>query len=133
MAEPEADRRDVDEVEEAFGGFVLAGGDTTGVLEFVEAALDEVSQPVEGASTATRSLWDLRIGITGTTLRASMVFEHCQSYSLDPPAGHRAPACVIHEQVETQIVRCLPRCDVRPHGQASTVDAEVDLGREATP
>ena len=27
MAEPEADRRDIDEAKEAFGGLVLAGGD----------------------------------------------------------------------------------------------------------
>lgn len=35
MAEPEADRRDVDEAQEAFGGLVVAGGDATGILELV--------------------------------------------------------------------------------------------------
>lgn len=47
MAEPEADRGDVDEPEEAFGSLVVAGGDAAGVLEFVEATLDEVAQAVE--------------------------------------------------------------------------------------
>lgn len=46
MAEPEADRRDVDEAEEAFGGLVVAGCDTAGVLELVETPFDEISQAV---------------------------------------------------------------------------------------
>jgi hypothetical protein len=44
MAEPEADRGDVDEAQEAFGGLVVAGGDAAGVLELVEAPLDEVAR-----------------------------------------------------------------------------------------
>lgn len=39
MAEPEADRRDVDEAQEALGGFVIAGRDTMGILELVEVPL----------------------------------------------------------------------------------------------
>ena len=35
-----------------------------------------------------------------------------------------------HDRIEAQIVRYLPRRDLRPHGQARAVDAEVDLGRE---
>ena len=49
MAEPETDRRDVDEAQEALGGLVVAGGDAAGVFQPVEAAFDEVAQPVEGA------------------------------------------------------------------------------------
>ena len=48
MADPRADRCDVDEAEVAFGDLVVAGGDATGVLELVEALFDEVAQPVEG-------------------------------------------------------------------------------------
>jgi hypothetical protein len=47
MAKPEADRGDVDEPEEAFGGLVVADVDAAGVLEFVEAALNEVAPAVE--------------------------------------------------------------------------------------
>ena len=47
MAETEADRCDVDEAQKAFVGLVIAGRDTTGILELVEAPLDQVSQPVE--------------------------------------------------------------------------------------
>ena len=72
MAGPEADRDDVDEAQEALCGFVLAGSNAAGVLELVEASLDEVAQSVKGTVHGTRSLRDLRIGITGTTLRASM-------------------------------------------------------------
>jgi len=65
MAEPEADRRDVDEAQEAFGGLVVAGGDATGVLQLVEAALDEVAQFVEPAIHGNSELaglahWDDR-------------------------------------------------------------------------
>ena len=37
---------------------------------------------------------------------------------------------VVHDQIEARTVRCLTRRDVRSHGQARTVDAEADLGRE---
>lgn len=49
MVEPEADRRHVDEAQEALGGLVVAGGNAVGVLELVESALDKVAQPVERA------------------------------------------------------------------------------------
>ncbi len=48
MAEPKADRRDVDEAEEALGGLVMACGDAAGVLQLVEAPLDHVAQRVDG-------------------------------------------------------------------------------------
>ena len=47
MAEPEADRRYVDEAQEAFGGLVVTGGYPSCVLELVQAPLDEVAQSVE--------------------------------------------------------------------------------------
>jgi hypothetical protein len=39
-AEPDIDRGEIGECEEAFGGLVVAGGDAPGVLKFVEDALD---------------------------------------------------------------------------------------------
>ena len=48
MAEPEADRRDVDEAQEALGSLVVAGGDTPGVLQLVEAPFDQVAQTIQG-------------------------------------------------------------------------------------
>ena len=43
MADPETDRRDVNEAEEAFRRLVVAGRDTPGVLELVEAAFDQIT------------------------------------------------------------------------------------------
>jgi len=43
------DRGDVDEAQEALCGLVVARGDRAGVFEHIEAALDEITQPVEGA------------------------------------------------------------------------------------
>ena len=47
MAQPKADRRDVDEAEEALCSLVVTGGDTAGVFQLVEAPFDQVAQPVE--------------------------------------------------------------------------------------
>lgn len=49
MAEPEADRRYVDEAQEALGCLVVMSGNAAGILQLVEAALDEVAEPVERA------------------------------------------------------------------------------------
>ncbi len=50
----------------------MAGCDAAGVPRLVAAALDEVAQPVEGAIHRHAHLRVLRIGMTGTTLCASM-------------------------------------------------------------
>ena len=47
MTEPEADRRDVNEAEKAFRRLVVAGRDTPGVLELVEAAFDQIAQAIQ--------------------------------------------------------------------------------------
>ena len=49
MAKPDADRRDANEAAESFCGFVIACGNAAGIFRPVEALLDEVAQPVEGA------------------------------------------------------------------------------------
>lgn len=58
------------------------------------------------------------------------------------PAGlahwdHRDDVARLHHfanlvGVKASIIRCFTRCDVRPHGQACAIDAEMDLGRKAT-
>lgn len=70
MAEPEADRSDVDEAEKAFCGLVVASGDAAGILQLVEAPLDQVTQPVElavhrDAQLACLSHGDNRDHVTG--------------------------------------------------------------------
>ena len=39
---------------------------------------------------------------------------------------------VTHHEIKAETVRSLSGRDVSPHGEAVGVDAEVDLGREAT-
>ncbi len=73
MADPQADRCAVDKAEVAFGGLVIAGRNAAGILELVEAPLDDIAHAVEGPIHDDAHLRDLRIGITGTTLHASIV------------------------------------------------------------
>lgn len=133
MAEPEADRGYVDEPEEAFGGLEVAGGDAAGVLEFVEAALDEVAQAVEDTVYGHTQLAGLahrddRYDVARFHGFANLVRVIAAVGEENGWFRH----VVVHDQVEAQIVRCLPRRDVGPHGEARAVDPEVDLGREAT-
>ena len=46
---------------------------SAGVLQLVEAALDDVAEPVEGAIYCHAQLAGLAYRVMGTTLRASMV------------------------------------------------------------
>lgn len=133
MAEPEADRCDVDEAEEAFCGLVVTGSDAAGVLQFVEAPLDEVAEPVELAVDGHAQL----AGFPHRDHWHDVSILHSFANSVSVIATIRQQDAGlgqvgVHDQIEAQIVRGLARCDVRPHGQASTIDAEVDLGREAT-
>lgn len=133
MADPQADRCDVDEAEVAFGGLVIAGGNAAGVLELVEAPLDEIAQAIEGpihddAQPAGLAHWDHRDDVARLHRFANLVgviASICDQHS-------RRGQIIVHDQVKASIVRCLTRCDVRPHGQACAIDAEMDLGRKAT-
>lgn len=124
-----ADRGHVDEAQEALCGFVVAGG----VLELVEAALDEVAQPVKGSVHGHAQL----AGLAHRDHRHDVARLHGFSNPVRVIATIRQQdgglwQVVVHDEVKAQIVRCLARRNVRPHGQACAIDAEVDLGREAT-
>jgi hypothetical protein len=134
MAEPEADRRDVDEAQEAFGRFVITGGDAPSFFQFIEAPLDEVAQSVE---LAVNSHAQFR-GFSHRDCRHNIASFHGFAKVARAIAPVRQQDAWlrrvgVHDQAEAQIIRCLPRRDVRPHRQACAVDAEVDLGRETTP
>ncbi len=133
MAEPEADRCNVDEAQEALGGLVVAGCDASGVLEFVEAPLDKVAQPVEGAVDGHAQL----AGLAHRDHRHHVARLHGFANTVRVIASigkqyGRFWQVVVHDQIEAEVVGCLARRDVRSHGQARAVDAEVDFGREAT-
>lgn len=133
MADPQAARCDVDETEVAFGGLVIAGGNAAGILELVEAPLDEIAQTVEGsvhddAKLARLAHRDHRDDVARLHRFANLVgviASICKQHS-------RRGQAIVHDQVKTPIIRCLTRRYVRPHGQACAVDEEMDLGRKPT-
>ena len=133
MAEPEADGRNVDEAQEAFGSFVVTGGNASGILQLVEAPLDEVAQFVEPAINRDAQLSGFPHGYHWHDVACFHRFANvvrviaaiCQKDA-------RFGQVVVHDQIKAQIVRCLPWRDVGPHGEACAVDAKVDLGRKAT-
>jgi hypothetical protein len=133
VAEPAADRRDVDKAKLAFGRPVITGGAAPRVFQFVEAPLNKVPQPIEFAVNCHAQL----PGFSHRDSRHRIAFFHgfANVASIIAPAREKGAGLrqvAAHDQVEAQIIRCLPRRDVRPHGQTCAVDAEVDLGREAT-
>lgn len=133
MAEPEADRRDVDEAEEAFGGLVIAGGDASGVLQLVEAPLDQVAPPIELAVDGDVQLSALphrydRHDVACFHGSANVVRVIAPIRQQDGRLGQ----VVGHDEVEAPIVRRLAGRDLGSHGQACRIDAQMDLGREAT-
>lgn len=74
MADPEADRSDIYEAEEAFGCLVIAGCHSLSILQFVEASLDQVSQPVKSpiqpnAPLSELSHWDQRPDVPAVQFR----------------------------------------------------------------
>jgi len=72
MAQPEANRRNINEAKEAFRNLVVAGCDMPDILELAEAAFNQVPQAIQRMAYTDPLLRDLRIEITGSTLRASI-------------------------------------------------------------
>ncbi len=84
-------------------------------------------------STVFRALRFLRIGMTGWPFLASTASRMLSaSYPLSAMSNRRRGQIVRHHQVIAGVVRRLTRGDLRPHGQAPSIDPEVDLCRNAT-
>lgn len=133
MAEPEPDAGDVDEAKEAFGGFVVAGCKAAAIFQLVEAALDHVAQGVDGHvdSLAHPSVPSHRYH--GQGVAALDVFPNF--IRVIAPVGDQncwLRQVVGHHHIIAGVVGILPRRDLGPHREACAVDAEMDLGREAT-
>jgi len=133
MAKPKADRRDVDGAQETLSRLVVACCDASGVLELIEAPLDQVAQarerPVHAdaflAGFAHRDDWQNIACIHVLPNAVSVITPIREQY---PGIGQ----VVSHHQIETEIVGCLARRDLCPHGQSLRIDEEVDLGLKAT-
>jgi len=133
MAEPKPDAGDVDEAEEAFGGFVVAGCQPTAVFQLVEAALDHVAQGIDGPVDSLAHLAVLSHGDHGQGVAALDVFPNF--IRVIAPVGDQNGGLwqiVGHHQIVAGVVGILPWLDLGPHREACAVDPQVDLGREAT-
>lgn len=110
MAEQEADRCDVDEAQETYGGLVVTGGDAAGILELVEAPFVEVPQLVERAVDGHAQLAefpyrDHRHHVPRLHGFANIVRVIATIRQQDGGLGQ----VVVHDQIEAQIVRYLAR------------------------
>ena len=133
MADPETDRRDVNEAEEAFRRLVVAGRDTPGVLELVEAAFDQITQAIQRAIDTNPLLAGLSHRDHGQDVARLHAFSDLVCIVAAIREQHaRAGQIIRHHQIEAEIVRRLAWRDLCPHGKPVCIDEEVDLGRKAT-
>lgn len=127
MAHPEADGCDVDESEVALRSFVVSCGDTAGVLELVETALHHVPQPVKPMIDTDAHLSGLAHRDLGQDIALTHGFPNAVSIIASIRQQHaRLGQSVAHHEIKAEIVRSLPQRDVRSHGQAVRIDADVD-------
>ena len=132
-ADPEADGLDIYEAKEAFGSFVIAGSDTSGVLQFVEAALDQFPQGIQQMIDSDAHLAGFAQGDLGEDIPRRHVFPN--AVSIIAPVGQQDAwlwQVVGHNPIKPEVVGCLPRRDLGPHRQPCFIDAEMNLVREAT-
>ena len=123
----------MDEAEIAISGFVVAGGQSSGILELVEAALDHVAQGVD-------------CGIDGQLYQpvplgrdhgdaATLFHVFANEVSIIALVGQqhlgRRPVRV-HDWQIAFVIGDFAAGQREGYGQAQRIDAEVDLGRKAT-
>ena len=116
MTEPEADRRDVNEAEKAFRRLVVAGRDTPGVLELVEAAFDQIAQAIQRTIDTNPFFAGLAHRYHGQDVArlhavsdlVCIVAAICEQHA-------RAGQIIHHHQIEAEIVRRLARRDLCSH------------------
>jgi len=123
----------VDEAEVAVGGFVIAGCQSAGVLEFVEAAFDHVAQSVDCG--IDREL-DQPVPL-GRDHRGAAAPLHifANEVSIITFIGEQYPGrwpVGIHDRPIALVVGDFAARQGEGYGQAQRIDAEMDLGRKAT-
>ena len=123
----------MDEAQIACGGFVVPGCQATRVLEFVEAALDAVSEGVnvvvdrdlELSSATHRNDRD-------ATFRFGVLADAVSVVSLVGDENLRFRRVGVHHEIVALVVRDFPAGDLRRDRQPFGVGAEMNFGREAT-
>ena len=123
----------MDEAEIAVGGFVISGSEPPGVLELVEAALDHVPQGVDGGIDR-----DLNEAVPlGRDHRKAAAPHHVEPNEISIVAlvGQEHFGCrsvCVHDRLIALEVGDFTAGEGDRYGQAHRIDAEMDLGREAT-
>ena len=123
----------MDEAEIAISGFLVAGGQSSGILELVEAALDHISQGVdcgidgqlyqpvplgrEHGDAATL----FHVFANEVSIIAFVGQQHFGSW----PIG-------LHDRQIAFVIGDFAAGQRERYGQAQRIDAEMDLGRKAT-
>ena len=123
----------MDEAEVAVGGFVVAGCQPSGILEFIKAALDHVAQGVDGGIDGQLDEpvplgRDHRGAATPLHIFAnevSVIALVCEQHFRRWPVG-------IHDRQIAFVIGDFTAGQRKGYGQAQRIDAEMDLGRKAT-
>ena len=123
----------MDEAEIAVCGFIIAGRQPAGVLELVEAALDHVAQSVDGSIDGQL---DEPVAL-GRDHRDTAAPLHifANEVSVIALVGKQHFGCRsigIHDRQIAFEIGHLTTGQGKGYGQALAIDAEMDLGREAT-
>jgi hypothetical protein len=123
----------LNEAEIACGCFVVACRQSAGAFEFVEAALDPVSQSV---GDGVDEDWFFAIDLAGyDRCTAALINDTADVITVVAPVGdeHSGFGQIgIDQRIEPFEVRHFATAYLRPDRQSVSVGNEVDLGREAT-
>lgn len=130
--EPNPDRCDLHESEKAVCGLVVAGGDTAGVFELVEKALDAVSEAVDGVLDGEL---DLAIGLgrdhRHCAVKAGVVADVVAVVSLVAQQRERPFGGTVGQLAGDPCIVGFSGGDQQPERQAVGVGVGVEFGREA--
>lgn len=123
----------MDEAEVAIGGFIITGGQSARIFEFVETAFDHIAQRVDRGIDRKLDApvafgWDHREAAASPPIFtdeggiiASVGKQHLWRWSVS-----------IHDRQISLEIRDCTAGQCKRDRQAHCVDAEMDFGREAT-
>ena len=123
----------MDEAEIAVGGFIIAGGQPSGIFQFVEAAFDHVTQ---GIDCRIDGQLDQPVPLCrdhGCAAAPLHIFANEVSIIAFVAKQHRGCWSIgIHDRhISLEVAHfSAGQCD--GYGQAQRIDVEMDFGRETT-
>lgn len=123
----------MDEGSIAERGLVVTCREAPGILEFVEAALDDVAQRIDG-----RIDRDLQkpVAFGGDHGEAAALLhvlaDEVGIIALVGKQDFCRRSLLFHERAVSLVIRDFPACQGEGDREAQSIDAEMDLGRKAT-